>query len=133
MTLFEAYNHLTQPLPLNQITMNTTTQTTAANQQVKKGDNITIIGRRWFDRVNGNTYFSAVGIVNGIEVVHIPYEYGYENHYEERTFDELEKAGFCADREKYGNGSKEVFWQYCQRKGITKYSTASDVKRKKDL
>lgn len=101
--------------------------------QVKKGDSITIIGRRWFDKINGNTYFSAVGLINGKEVVHIPYEYGYGNHYEDRIFQELEKAGYCPDVEHYNNGGSERLWQYCTRKGIAKYVTHSDVSRKKDL
>lgn len=100
---------------------------------VVKGDNITIIGRRWFDRVNGNTYFSAVGIINGIEVVQIPFEYGYGNQYEDRVYQELEKLGYCADVEHYNNGGREAFWRYCDRKRIIKYVTHSDVNRKKDL
>jgi hypothetical protein len=110
-----------------------TTQTVNAVNQVKAGDNITIIGKRWFDRINGNTYFSAVGIVNGVEVVHIPYEYGYGNHFEDRIFNELVKAGYCADCETYSNGSTETFWRYCQDRNINKYVSVSDVKRKKDL
>lgn len=101
---------------------------TLVNKAVKKGDNITIIGRRWFDRVNGNTYFSAVGVVNGEQVVNIDFEYGYGNHYEDRIFAELQKAGYCPDAEKM-----ESFWRYCERKGISKYVTHSDVNRKKDL
>jgi hypothetical protein len=103
------------------------------DRAVKAGDSITIIGRRWFDRINGNTYFSAVGIINGIEVVHIPFEYGYGNHYEDRIFQELEKAGYCPDVEHYNNGGGERAWKYCERKGITLYATHSDVNRKKDL
>jgi len=101
--------------------------------QVKKGDNITIIGRRWFDRINGNTYFSAVGLINGVQVVEIPFAYGYGNHYEDQIFKELQKAGYCADAENYKNGGSESFWRYCDRKGITKYVTHSDANRKKDL
>lgn len=100
---------------------------------VKTGDNITIIGRRWFDKANGNTYFSAVGLINGIQVVEIPYEYGYGNHYEDRIFTELEKAGYCPDVAHYSNGGSERLWNYCERKGITKYVTHSDVNRKRDL
>jgi len=100
---------------------------------VKKGDNITIIGRRWFDRINGNTYFSAVGFVNGVQVVEIPFEYGYGNMYEQRIFEQLVKTGYCPNIERYENGSHESFWQYCNRMGITKYVTHSDVNRKKDL
>ncbi len=100
---------------------------------VKKGDNITIVGRRWFDRINGNTYFSAVALINGKQVAEIPFEYGYGNQYEHSMFNLLFKLGYCADRESYSNGSNEAFWNYCSRKGITKYVTHSDVNRKKDL
>ena len=100
---------------------------------VKAGDSITIIGRRWFDKVNSNTYFSAVGLVNGEQVVSISFEYGYGNQYEYRIFQELERAGFCPDVEHYENGGSESFWRYCDRKGITQYVTHSDVNRKKDL
>jgi hypothetical protein len=102
-------------------------------EPVKAGDNITIIGRRWFDKVNGNTYFSAIALINGIQVAEIPYEYGYGNQYEDSMFNKLVGLGYCADREKYSNGSNERFWVYCDRKGITKYVTHSDVSRKKDL
>lgn len=100
---------------------------------LKQGDNLTIIGRRWFDRINGNTYFSAVALVNGVQVAEIPYEYGYGNQYEDSMFNLLYKMGYCSDREKYSNGGSEALWVYCNRKGITKYVTHSDVNRKTDL
>lgn len=107
--------------------------TTQKIKPVKKGDNITIIGRRWFDKINGNTYFSSVAVINGKQVAEIPYEHGYGNQYEDSMFNLLFKLGYCADRERYNNGSNEPFWVYCDRKGITKYVTHSDVSRKKDL
>ncbi len=113
--------------------MKNTTELQTTVTPVKKGDNITIIGRRWFDRINGNTYFSAVGLVNGGQVVNIDYEYGYGNHYEDRIFQELIKAGYCKDAKKYEMGGYESFWRYCEERGITKYVTHSDVNRKKDL
>lgn len=101
---------------------------------VTKGDNITILGRRWFDRINGNTYFSSVGLINGNEVAEIPFEYGYGNQYVDSMFNLLFKLGYCPDRETYNNNrGTEAFWKYCDRKGITKYVTHSDVNRKKDL
>lgn len=106
----------------------------------KQGDNITIIGRRWFDKINGNTYFSAVGLINGIEVVNIPFEYGYGDHYADQIdhyadqiFAKMEKAGYCPDVEHYNNSGSERLWQYCERKGLVKYVSVSDVTRKKDL
>jgi hypothetical protein len=108
-------------------------ETTTIIAPVKAGENITIVGKRWFDRINGNTYFSAMAFINSDQVVKIPYEYGYGDHYIDRIFDEMEKAGYCPDREHYSNGSKEAFWRYCERKGIHKGTFVSDVKRKRDL
>jgi len=104
-----------------------------ATSTLSKNDNLTIIGRRWFDKINGNTYFSAVALVNGVQVAEIPFEYGYGSQYESSMFNLLFKLGYCADRENYSNGSNEALWNYCSRKGITKYVTHSDVNRKKDL
>lgn len=97
-------------------------------QPVKNGDNIKIIGRRWFDKNAGNTYFSAVGLINGKEVVKIPFEYGYGDHYIDCIYRELIKAGHMPDMV-----DGEPFWKYCQRNNITKYTTVSDVDRKRDL
>ena len=102
-------------------------------QPVKKGDSIAIIGRRWFDRVNGNTYFSSVAVINGNQVAEIHFEYGYGEQYRDSMYNLLYKLGYCSDREKYNNGSNEPFWVYCKRKEVIQYVTHSDVNRKKDL
>lgn len=96
-------------------------------------DNITIIGKRWFDKINGNTYFSSVGLIDGEPKVAIKFEYGYGNQFEWDTFAELEKQGFINDVEHYKNGGSESLWRYCGRKGLKYYTSASDVNRKKDL
>ncbi len=112
--------------------------TTLANSTqvipVKKGDNITIIGRRWFDKVNGNTYFSAVGLVNGVQVVTIEFEYGYDRMYEQRTYEELFNMGYfpTIERSKNTNSLPSISY-YCRENGINLYVTHSDVSRKKDL
>jgi len=95
--------------------------------------NITIIAKRWFDKINGNTYFSSVGLIDGEVKVKINFSYGYGNHYEYATFAELEKKGFINDVEHYKNGGTVSPFRYCQEKGLKYYSTHSDVKRKKDL
>lgn len=100
---------------------------------VKTGDNITIIGRRWFDKVNGNTYFSSEGIINGEKVVSIPFSYGYGEQYVYDTYKAMQEEGYMPDVKQHENGSCEPFWSYCERKGITKYTHVTDVKRKKDL
>lgn len=42
---------------------------------------LTIIARKWFDRVNGNTYHSCEVYFNNKLVDRDPYEYGYGDHY----------------------------------------------------
>lgn len=67
-------------------------------EPVKNGDNITIIGRRWFDKINGNTYFSAVGLINGVQVVNIDFDYGYGSQYEFEIYKLLELSGLSSRR-----------------------------------
>ena len=47
---------------------------------------VDVICKEWFDRINGNSYFSARIILNGgLEnetVLTLPFKYGYGNHYE---------------------------------------------------
>ena len=50
-------------------------------QQLKKGDDVLIIGRRWFDRVNGNTYHTAEVVVNDKVIGKSRMSYGYEEQY----------------------------------------------------
>jgi len=108
--------------------MQNTTLEQSKVTQVKKGDNITIIGRRWFDSKNGNTYFSAVGLINGKQVLTIDFAYGYGNQYEHKMAELMERKGYIK-----GIETHESIWSYCDRIGITYYCTHSDVNRKKDL
>jgi hypothetical protein len=93
-----------------------------------KTKSITIIGKRWFDKVNGNTYYSAIGLVNGKQETEIKFSYGYGVQYEQDTIAALRAKGFLKETdEKYPKSAtfKDV--------GIDFYSSVSDVRRKKDL
>lgn len=94
----------------------------------KKTRIITIIGKRWFDKLNGNTYFSAVGIVNGDVVVTIQFEYGYESHYIDCIRRELERGGYLPNIIEYHSLSR-----HCHENGIKLNCFAIDVARRKDL
>lgn len=54
---------------------------------------IDVLGKKWFDKVNGNTYFSARIIIDfqmeGEKIYYIPYEYGYGDQYLYTAFDYL--------------------------------------------
>lgn len=56
--------------------------------------NITIIGRRWFDKINGNTYFSSRIYVNNEEVHTIGMTYGYGDQYEYESLNWLKETGY---------------------------------------
>ena len=47
----------------------------------KKIKSITILGRKWWDKQNGNTYNTAQIMVNGETVGKTPFQYGYGDHY----------------------------------------------------
>ena len=46
--------------------------------------------REWFDRVNGNSYFSGVVTINygtkSAVVINLPFQYGYGSHYQDMAF-----------------------------------------------
>ena len=93
---------------------------------------ITVIGRRWFDKINGNTYFSADILVNNQLVHSIKYQYGYGDFYMQAAGEWLAKYGYTHP-EKYEFGGITPLWRYCEDNNISLYKTVTDVMRKKDL
>jgi hypothetical protein len=94
---------------------------------------LTVVGRRWFNRLKGHTYYSAEIYVDGESVHKIPYAYGYGTQYECDAFDWLEANGYLPGRQHHENGSADPPWAYCQDRGIQYTRTVSEVRRKKDL
>ena len=103
---------------------------------------IVIQGRRWFERTNGNTYFSAVGIVDGEVKVSLGFRYGYGDQYAWETWIALEAAGAIPPIERRNReigGSAPVReiaespWSYAERIGAKLVYSAADVSRKRDL
>jgi len=93
---------------------------------------ITVIGRRWFERINGNTYHSAEIIIDGTFVHKIQFAYGYEDQYIQSASEFLEEEGHIK-LEKYNNSGFEMLWSYCKKHNIKYYATVTDVRRRKDL
>jgi len=50
--------------------------------------------REWFDKVNGNSYFSARVWVNGKWEITLPFQYGYEDHFKSVAVRALVEKGF---------------------------------------
>lgn len=56
---------------------------------------IDVQAKEWFDKVNGNSYFSAKIAINfGLKSqvnLFLPFQYGYGNHYEHEAFKKIQK------------------------------------------
>ena len=87
---------------------------------------ITIIGRRWFQKTNGNTYHSVQIFVNTMEIK-LPYEYGYGDQYYDTAVNWLVTNGYIIPE----NGESPKEW--AKRNGVNMVSVVVDVARMKDL
>ena len=103
------------------------------NSLPKLPDNavITVIGRRWFERVNGNTYHSVAVYVNGDLVEYMPFDYGYGSMYMQNAGDILAKH-YDLPLKRYEHGGMEGLWRL-KDKGFKIIDSVTDVERKKDL
>lgn len=109
----------------------------AKNQKpvLRKGAVINIAGRRWFDRVNGNTYHSVyVYVCNGGKDFNfeVGFRYGYDDAYKYTAMEKVWKTFQpCKALREAGKLDRIPFWQL---KDFYKIVTnVTDVQRKKDL
>ena len=102
---------------------------TDTNEQVRT---ITIIGKRWFDKVNGNTYHTSQVMINGVTVHRTPYAYGYGDQYMQSASEWLEANGHITP-EHYPSGASQQLWQYCNEHNIHLECSYVDLPRKRDL
>lgn len=92
--------------------------------KLKKNDTITVLGRRWFEKTNGNTYHSVQVYINGNEIGYEPFTYGYESQYLQTAVKLL--------NEKLDTKIEFPLWKL-KEKGINLIENVVDVPRKKDL
>jgi hypothetical protein len=88
---------------------------------LKKGDVVFVVGRRWFDRVNGNTYHTAEVFVNDKYVGKSRMTYGYDESYIQTAKEIL------LDSYELPKGMKDTspLWQL-REYGVTLNKTVSD-------
>lgn len=98
-----------------------------------------LYGKRWFQKSFGNTYFSAVALLDGVEIARINFEYGYGDHWLDRILSEVSKIAESLglpDNQVKGNGYTSHPWQYIKHleaNGLFVFNHCSDVDRKRDL
>lgn len=104
---------------------------------------ITILARRWFDRINGNTYHSVKVYVGNKEIGYCPFAYGYNDGFLQTAVDLMVKAGIMEEEpdkiDKHGTrikGSSRAYLNFLDDIRIhpNKYLiNVVDVVRKRDL
>jgi len=102
----------------------------ATRKSPRKITEITISGRRWFQRSYGNTYHSVQVWVNDEEVVNVPFAYGYDAGFIQTAIEQLKLKGYLADLDCIGEGALSM---YCRDKGIKLHRNVCDVSRRRDL
>ncbi len=98
----------------------------------QKIQNIDIKAREWFDKVNGNSYFSARIYINDQEVGILPFQYGYDDHYIDMATAYLHENGFI-DSPRHSNGSRGSLWRYCKDNNIRLTTTKQERCLKREL
>ena len=97
---------------------------------------IDINAKEWFDKVNGNSYFSAVITLNygtkTAKEICLPFQYGYGEHYIDIAGQELNKQGFI-HLVRHNNGAYTPLWHYCRDNHIILRTLKKDNCLKKDL
>jgi hypothetical protein len=101
-----------------------------------KINTIDVNAKEWFDKVNGNSYFSAKVTINyGTEQVKefdLPFQYGYGDHYIDMVNQLLIKEGLVNSK-RHDNGSYPALWQYCRENKIILRTNKQENCRKRDL
>ncbi len=91
-------------------------------EQIKTID---INAKEWFDKVNGNSYFSAEIVTNygmdDAKMYVLPFQYGYDDHYKHMAAKELFEQGII---------STEKFWELREQGIIVRANIQHNCKKR---
>ena len=110
----------------NEVLAETKAQLAGIRQDNTEPKYYTIEARKWFDKVNGNTYHSVYVFENGELIASCPHTYGYGNQYEYTALKLLQDLGIAKEF--------NILWKFAESIGREKVLIlCHDVQRKKDL
>jgi hypothetical protein len=92
--------------------------------QAKIKRSLFIEGREWFDKVNGNSYFSARIWVDGGQVAILPFQYGYGDQYTYEAQKKLLELGYLPQE-----GKSAGLWTIAQAQGFDYYAVITSTKK----
>lgn len=76
---------------------------------------VDIQAKEWFDKVNGNSYFSAQVTINfGMDserTIYVPFQYGYGSAYQTKSIEQLQKDSILPNE-------GTISWSYFDDQGI---------------
>jgi hypothetical protein len=91
---------------------------------------IDVNAKEWFDKVNGNSYFSGVITLNyGMKDVKefiMMFQYGYGDHYVDMAKRQLTEHNYISAD--YG----DALWRYCEKNNIILRTSKQSNCRKRD-
>jgi len=89
--------------------------------------------KEWFDKANGNSYFSATIVIDDKQIADLRFQYGYGDSYLDAANDELDKMGVIDNPRKGASNMRESLWRYCQDNNVKLISHKQENCLKRDL
>jgi hypothetical protein len=92
---------------------------------------IDINAKEWFDKINGNSYFSGEITLNygtkTEKTIKMPFQYGYGEHYTQEAGARLTEAGYIKTEKNF------CLWRYCRDNKIILRTSKQENCKKRDL
>jgi hypothetical protein len=92
---------------------------------------IDITAKEWFDKVNGNSYFSAQVTLNyglpNVKTIYLPFQYGYGDHAVDMSMRALVIQGIIKTND------RTRLWRYCEENNIILRHNKIDKCLKRDV
>lgn len=93
---------------------------------------IRIEAQEWFDKANGNSYFSSRVYIDGDLKLIMPFQYGYGDHYVDMANQKLDELGFV-DCPRGASGVYYPLHRYCEDHDIELITFKQDKCLKREL
>ena len=97
---------------------------------------IDVIAKEWFDRANGNSYFSATVTINfglkNAKQFTLPFQYGYGEQHVQEARELLIKEKLINLNVSQGQ-AKHPLWRYCRENNIILRTTKHENCLKRDV
>jgi hypothetical protein len=106
------------------MTTETTTEQTGSEIKVIEIKSLFIECREWFDKVNGNSYFSARIWVNGGQVAILPFQYGYGDQFIYEAQKKLLELGYLPEEPMHRG-----LWSFAKGLGFDYYTSKANTNK----